>query len=159
MSHFEVDENLLTDNKVICHEENNELYKIKWSCIEAVNDVQEVLDFSLANYLRKKHIMWTKHKMMVSLAAQTFSSSVAKAVDFMCDEIDKPVFVESEATTNIIKKVDMAFDMINSRNPFATGTKAPVRDENLQNLMTKCDELAAYIFALKDDRGRYLRNG
>ena len=47
------------------------------------------------------------------------------------------MFVESEATTDFMKKVDLAFDMMNSRNPFATGTKAPVRKDNLQNWMTK----------------------
>ena len=124
--------NLQEDYKVICHEKNNELHKIKWSYIEALNDVQEDLGFSLENKLRKKHIMWTKHKMNVSLAAQTLSSSVAKAIDFLCDEVDIPIFAESEATTDFIKKVDM----------------------DLQNWMTKCDELASYIFALKDDRGR-----
>ena len=75
--------NLLGDYKVICHEENKKLHKIKWGYIEALNDVQEDLGFTFANKLKKKHIIWIKHKMNISLAAQTLSSSVAKAIDFL----------------------------------------------------------------------------
>ena len=70
-----------------------------------------------------------------------------------------PIFEESEATTEFIKKVDMAFDMMNSRNPFALGFKAPVTLQNLSEWRKKCYELAACIFALKDENGRYLRSG
>ena len=59
---------------------------INWHYIEALNDIQENLGFSLANKLKKKHVLWTKHKMNVSLTAQTLSSSVATAIDFLCVE-------------------------------------------------------------------------
>ena len=63
--------NFLGDYKLICHEENDELHEIKWSYIEALNDVQ-----------RDLYIMWTKHKINISLAAQTLGQSVARAIDF-----------------------------------------------------------------------------
>ena len=75
-------QNILGDQKVICYEENGTIQRMKWQYIEALNSVQEDLGFSLANRLRKQHILWTKHKMNVRIAAQTLSSSVASAIDF-----------------------------------------------------------------------------
>ena len=76
-------QNLLGDKKVIQHVENGQAHMINWHYIEALNDNQDNLGFSLANKLKKKHVLWTKHKMNVSLAAQTLSSSVATAIDFL----------------------------------------------------------------------------
>ena len=49
------------------------IQRIKWQYIEALNSVQEDLDFSLANKLKKQHILWTIHKMNVRNVAQTLS--------------------------------------------------------------------------------------
>ena len=75
--------NLLGDRKVIYHEENGTLMPIKWQYIDALNNIQEDLAFTLANKLKNTHIVWTKHKMSVKIAAQTLSSSVAAAIDFL----------------------------------------------------------------------------
>ena len=88
-----------------------------------MNDVQEELGFSLANKLTKKHIIWEKHKMNVKMAAQTLSASVASAIDFLHDDIDHSDFEDSESTTSFIKRMDVAFDLLNSRNPFGKGSK------------------------------------
>ena len=69
------------------------------------------------------------------LAAQTLSSSGATAIDFLWREANLPQFEGSEATTNFIRKVDMAFDVLNSRNSFAKGFKAAVSLENLSMWM------------------------
>ena len=50
-------QNLLGDQKVICYEENGTLQRIKWQYIEALNSVQEDLGFSLANRLKRQHIL------------------------------------------------------------------------------------------------------
>ena len=44
--------------------------------------LQEDVGFSFANKLKKKHLLWEKHKMNVKLAVQTLSLSVATAIDF-----------------------------------------------------------------------------
>ena len=49
--------NLLGVYKVICKEENGELQEIKWQYIENLNNIQEELGFTLANKLKKKHIL------------------------------------------------------------------------------------------------------
>ena len=50
--------------------------------------------------------MWEKHKMNVNVAAQTLSALVADALDFLHDEIAHPGFMESEATSEFIKRMD-----------------------------------------------------
>ena len=115
----------------VYYEENGTIQRIKWQYIEALNSVKEGLGFSLANKLKKQHILWTKHKMNVRIAAQTPSSFVASAIDFLQKQTDLPEFRGSKATTQFIKQVDMIFDMLNSKNLFAEGYKAPVTKENL----------------------------
>ena len=68
-------------------------------------------------------------------------------------------FQGCEATCDFIRKVDVAFDLLNSRNPLAKGTKQPVTLEYLPIWATECQKLARDIFDLKDAEGHYLRNG
>ena len=151
--------NLLGDYKTISHDAKGILHRIDWRYIDSLNNIQEDLGFTLANKLKKKYIEWTKHKMNISIATQTLSSSVANAIDFLHDEMNHPAFEGSEATTDFIEKVDTAFDLMNSKNPFAKGNKAPVSLENLAAWIDKCQKLADYLFALKDEKGNYLRCG
>ena len=130
---------------------------INWHCIEALNDIQENLTFSLANKLKKKHVLWTEHKINVSLAAQTLSSSVATAIDVLCVEANLSEFQGSEATTYFIKMVDMAFDLMNIRHPLVTGYKSPVTKSKLSNLLYQCNKIVSYFFELKDECGHFLR--
>ena len=119
----------------------------------------KTLGFSLANKLKKKHILWMKHKMNVKVAAQTLSSSVASAIDFLCDEVNLPEFHTSEGTSDFIKKIHLVFDLFNSRNPFAQGNKQPFTKKYLPDWSAQCEKLAKYIFNLKDEKGRYLQSG
>ena len=151
--------NLLGDYKIICHEDDDCLEKIEWQYIEQLNAVQEDLGFSLANKLKKKHILWQKHKMKVSIAVQTLSTSVAYAPDFLRVDMAVEAYAGSKPTSDSIKKVDELFDFLNSRNPFAHGNKAPVSLQNLHIFSEKCDAIAKYIFALKNEKGNFLRTG
>ena len=75
--------NLLGDYKTIFHKVDDEKQEIKWQYIEDLNTLQKDIGFTFANKLKCKHIVWTKHKMNVSMAAQTLSHSVASAIDFL----------------------------------------------------------------------------
>ena len=88
--------------------------------------------------------------MNVSLAAQTLSGSVANAISFLRDEIAMSEFEGSEATTEFINRINLVFDLLNSRNPYAHGTKALVSLHNLERWNDSCKNIAEYIFALKD---------
>ena len=131
--------NLLGDYKVTYKEENGQLQEIKWQYIDNLNSIQEELGFTLANKLKKKLILWMKHKMNVSMAAQTLSTSVAKAIAFLRDDLNMVEFQQSEHTCEFIKKVDVAFDLLNSRNPLAKGTKQPVTLEYQPTWARECE--------------------
>lgn len=67
--------------------------------------------------------------MNVKLAAQTLSSSVANAIDFLrVSENEK--FQNSEATTEYIRTVDRIFDVLNAKSPLGKGFKSPLRISN-----------------------------
>ena len=132
---------------------------IQWCFLEDLNAVQEMLGFSIANKLKKKHITWQKHKMYVDLAVQSLSNSVADATDFLCDELAHSTFQGSEATTEFIRKIDVMFDLLNSKNSFLKGTKAPVTLTNFSCWSQTCDETCAHLLSLRDCQGNLLYNG
>ena len=68
-------------------------------------------------------------------------------------------FEGSAYISEFIKRIDTAFDLLNSRNPFAKGNKAPVTSKSLEAWSTKCREIANYMFGLKDKKGNLLQNG
>ena len=95
--------------------------------------------------------------MNVKVVAQTLSASVADALDFQHDETPHPGFMESEATSELIKKLDVAFDYMSNCHPLAKGTKQPVKHPYFKRCCAKaCDNLTNYTFALKDERGNLL---
>ena len=118
--------------------------------LEDLNAVQEMLGFSFANKLKKKHITWQKHKMHVNLSVQTLSNSVADATDFLFDEFAHSKLQGSEATTEFIRKIDVMFDLLNSKNSFLKETKAPVTLSNFSWWSQTCDKTCAYLLSLRD---------
>ena len=150
--------NLLADKKTIYTDSNGSLMPIKWEYIEELNNIQQDLGFTLGNKLKKIHIAWAKHKMNVKLAAQTLSSSVATAIDFLRTEAALPEFEGSEHTTKFIRMIDMAFDMLNSRNPHAKGYKSSVTCENFQLWSNQCEKIITYLLSLKERNGSFIRD-
>ena len=51
----------------------------------------------------------------------------------------------------------MAFDLMNSRHPLATGYKSPVTKSNLSNWLYQCNKIVSYLFELRDEYGHLLR--
>ena len=138
--------------------ENGQTYKVSWKYIVNLNDVQESTEFRLSAKLKKQHIGWSKHKMNVSMASQTLSSSVADAIEFLCFGMQMEEFQDSYNTEKFIFKVDMAFDMLISRNPCDKGAKTPVTAQNLATWQNDAESLAKFIFELRDSLGRLLCN-
>ena len=71
--------NMLSDMKELQVEGT----KVKWEYVEKLHRFQENDSLTLGNRLTKHHVGWQRHKMNVRLAAQTLSSAVADAVDFL----------------------------------------------------------------------------
>lgn len=57
--------------------------EIKWTFFENLYHLQEVERFKIRNKFSAQHLQFVKHKMNVRLAAQTLSSSVADAIEFL----------------------------------------------------------------------------
>ena len=56
--------------------------KICWAYLTELEKLQEKEGLRLGNKLKLSHIQWWQQKMKVNLAAQTFSASVADAIDY-----------------------------------------------------------------------------
>ena len=126
---------------------NNE--QVKWEHFQHLQRLQEKEGLKLGNKLSSNHLNFEKHKMNVSLAAQTLSSSVADAIDFLNISMKLPEFQDSSGTVKFVRTVDRLFDMLNSRNPLGKGYKKPL------NLATKdtweeiLKSTASYLLSLK----------
>lgn len=77
--------------------------------------MQEQEGLHLANKLRNAHVKFVKQIMKVKLAVQTFSNSVADAIEF-CEEINLEQFLGASPTVEFIRKINHLFDILNSRN-------------------------------------------
>ena len=118
----------------------------------AEHDVQVVEGLKFGNKLSSMHVRYQRHKMNVRLAAQTLSSSVADAIEFLRNS-GHPFFKGASATIDFIRKVDRLFDLLNSRNPYGKGFKAPMR--NLDKALTNhvIDSSTNYLAGLTDTNG------
>ena len=110
---------------------------ISWSFVEALYKIQQQDIMHLGNKLKTKHIQWHKHKMKVSVAAQTLSTSVAAAITFLRN-IKVDDFNDSKATSDFILLMNNLFDILNSESKFGKNFKAPI---DLQNYA----EIARYL--------------
>jgi len=105
--------------------------KILWRIIKKLEEVQEIAGLKLANKLSGRHVNFKNKIMNVSLAAQTLSSGVADALEFLCS-IKYEGFEESAPLIDFIRRIDWSFDFLNCRNPYGKGFKQPIRPQNVQ---------------------------
>ena len=69
--------------------------------------------------------------MKVKVAAQTLSSSVADALDFLENVARVPEFQGCGPSVEFIRNVDKLFDFLNSRHRLQTGYKQPFTRNNI----------------------------
>ena len=100
---------------------------IRWKHIEELQKLQEHERLKLVNKLSSNHLKYEKHKMNVRLVAQTLSSSVANAIEFLDSSVKLPELCDSKGTVKFIRVIDQLFDMLNSRNPLGKGFKTPLK--------------------------------
>ena len=105
--------------------ENN----IKCNLFSSLNRIQESEGFTFANKFSSKHLQFEKHKMNVKLAAQTLSSSVADAIEFLDSLMKLTEFCNSRGTVKFVRTIDWLFDLLNSLSPIAKGSKRPLQPE------------------------------
>ena len=94
--------------------------------------------------------------MKVGVAAQTLSSSVADAIDFMNIVEKDEKFQDSEATVTFIRIVDKVFDTLDSRNALSKGSKQPLKLVNKEQWEAELTMIANYLLSLKSKDGQLL---
>ena len=122
---------------------------VKWKYFDELNKLQEQKGLALANKLNSNHIQWDMHKMNVKLAAQTLSSSVANAIEFLTVDLNHADFKGSEGTVAFIRSIDMAFDILNSRTPRARGFKSPLSSKNISMCESSLKKTANHLLSAK----------
>ena len=147
--------NTLADRGVLFDAEGG---RISWGFIESLDTLQEE-GLRLGNRLKKSHIQWRKQKMKVNLVAQAFSASVADALESSDTVLALPQCSDSAATVKFLRIFDELFDALNSRNPFGTGFKAPMRKTNRDRWQKALDTADKYIRQMKDTDGRQVTEG
>lgn len=98
---------------------------ISWKYIKKLFELQNEINFRFANSLSKSHIDYRNRKMKVKPAAQTISSGVADALQFLLNESDIN-FEGCAATIDFLRVFDRLFDLMNSRLKFGHGFKSPM---------------------------------
>jgi hypothetical protein len=126
----------------------NNIIRPTWKLFSSLNKIQECEGFKLANKFSSRHLQFLKHKMNVQLAAQTLSSSVADAIEFLDKSMKLKEFQNSIGTVKFIRIVDRLFDILNSRNPIANGFKQPLRPQSRNTWEEILKHSAEYLLSL-----------
>ena len=111
--------------------------------------LQQEEGLKMANKLSFNHIKFERHKMNVRLAAQTLSSSVADAIEFLDVGMKNQKFQNSSGTVKFVRTIDRLFDLLNSRNPVGKGYKQPLRSTNKVKYEDMLQSTAKYLLSLK----------
>lgn len=123
--------------------------QIKWDYIVKLHELQKMETLLAATKVRTKHVEWYRHKMNVRIAVQTFSGSVASALEFLDKDLHLEDFKGCEATVNFIRLMNNLFDCFNSRNLLAKGFKSPLSVETAVYILPFLDEAEKYIRELR----------
>ena len=98
-------------------------------CPQALYELQHAKGIRAANKLLRLHVQYEKNKIKVKLAAQVFSSSVGKALQYL-SQSGHPKFAGAGPMASFIIMMDQAFDFLNCSSPFGRGFKAPTTANN-----------------------------
>ncbi|KAM7309812.1 hypothetical protein ISCGN_006797 [Ixodes scapularis] len=98
--------------------------------------------------MKERSDIFLLQKMKVKLAAQTLSSSVAKALLF-AKQLGLPEFTNCEGTCKFIQDIDRCFDLLNSRSPVARTYKRPFNQANIQERSLTMERVGQNLMQLE----------
>lgn len=130
---------------------------IDFNFLKELHKLQEEEGLKLANKLNANHLNFMGKKMNVKLAAQSLSSSVADAIDFLRTSGNEN-FQGSEASTEYIRMIDRIFDLLNAKSPIGTGFKSPLRLSNEMFWAKTFSDTREYLKTLTIDDQNILLN-
>jgi hypothetical protein len=131
--------------------------KAKWKHIELLHKKQTEEGLTLANKVTKAHVLYKTQKMKVRLAVQVFSSSCARALEFLRTS-GCPDFQDTQPTEVFLTRLDKLFDILNSRSIRGKGFKAPITMVNAVSRITFLKETKDFLLTLQDSTGQRLCN-
>lgn len=140
--------NALGDHKLL-YDEND--LPIKWQYFKELVSVQENIGLHLGTNIRKRHILYDKEKMKVSLAAQTLSSSVADAFQYCSEVLNMSSFTDCDSTITFCRQIDHIFDFLNARNFLSKSPyKKPLFLKDIEFCHKFISDSIQYLQSLKD---------
>lgn len=101
----------------------------------------------MCNKLSDKHVFYKNRKMSVKIAAQTLSSSVADALQYMHVK-QHPQFLNCLPTVEFVRITDILFDFFNSRDPFGKDFKGPIKLEHKERDDEMLNKAETYLSKL-----------
>ena len=126
--------------------------EVKWDHIKILHACQEDEGLKIRNKLSKGHIEFQRQKINVKVEAQTLSSSVANAIEYLMTS-GHAKFADVEGTIRFICIIDKLFDLLNLRNPFGKGFKKPLFLYDAARWKSTIDTLASYLLSLTGNSG------
>lgn len=124
---------------------------ISFKFIKELDNIQQREGLRLANSISSQHVNYKNKIMNVRLAMQTLSGGVADAIEFLDKKCHIDEFKNSSATVEFLRKINRLFDMLNSRNPFEKGFKAPIRPSSIKYFEEVFEDTTKYLSSLKID--------
>ena len=118
---------------------------IRWHHIEELQKLQEVEGLNLGNKLSPNHLKFQKHKMNVRLAAQTLSSSVANAVEFLDKSMKLPSFRNRHGTVIFIRTIFISTEFSLPNCNRVPDTPSPVKQGHIGRNVDVNSRLSAVI--------------
>ena len=147
---FKLVRNMLAQYETIKNGKTGKL--IQWKFIANLHEVQQDEGLRLANKLKRNHIEFASQKMKVNLSVQALSNSTAQAL--LClKQLGHADFQSCQETVTFIQTLDKLFDIMNSRNPFRKGFKAPLRMTNKVTWLPFLTQAEDYLVNLQTEMG------
>ena len=147
---FKLVRNMLAQYETIENGKTGEL--IQWKFIAKLHEVQQDEGLRLANKLKRNHIEFASQEMKVNLSVQALSNSTAQAL--LClKQLGHAEFQSCQETVTFIQMLDKLFDIMNSRNPFGKGFKAPLRMANQVTWLPFLAQAEDYLVNLQTETG------
>lgn len=132
---------------------------LKWELLELLAKKQDSDNFGLGNQLSRDHINFNEAPMKVSLAVQTFSNSVADALEQLCEDQYED-FIGCEPTIKFIRLCNNVYDVMNCSHgkPGDDHFKIPLCEKNIGKLQELFHEFEEFVSHMTIDEYKSKKN-
>ena len=124
----------------------------QWAHVEELHNTQQTKGLCAANKLTNAHVHYKHQKMIVKLATQVLSRSVALGITFM-RQLNIAAFADSVGIEFFISLFDEPFDTFNSRSACGRGTKALINSANLYDKIHFLLNAEGYLLSMTTATG------